>query len=390
MERSPALKKLNIGHVDYYYEDSTKPVKGGLDVPFLMLTLIILCIGVIMVFSASYASAYYESGKPEYYFIRQGLFAVVGVGAMLLVSHFNYKIYYKYAFWLLGISIFLLILVPVIGVESHGSKRWISLGFTTLQPSEIAKLAVVLTFAVLICNIRDKMSTFRYGVLPFAVILVILAGLLYLEPHLSATVIILALGAAMMFLGGVKYRWFFLGIALVAVVGYFVIGQLGYASARINIWRDPFSDTQGDGWLMVQSLLSIGSGGLTGLGLGNSRQKFLYLPEEHNDFIFSVVCEELGLVGAIVIIVLFMLLILRGYWLALHARDKFGMLVIAGIMTLLSLQVFFNIAVVTNLLPTTGISLPFFSYGGSALVMQLVEMGIVLGVARYNTPSDKK
>ena len=386
MERSPALKKLNIGHVDYYYEDSTKPVKGGLDVPFLMLTLIILCIGVIMVFSASYASAYYESGKPEYYFIRQGLFAVVGVGAMLLVSHFNYKIYYKYAFWLLGISIFLLILVPVIGVESHGSKRWISLGFTTLQPSEIAKLAVVLTFAVLICNIRDKMSTFKYGVLPFAVILVILAGLLYLEPHLSATVIILALGAAMMFLGGVKYRWFFLGIALVAVVGYFVIGQLGYASARINIWRDPFSDTQGDGWQMVQSLLSIGSGGLTGLGLGNSRQKFLYLPEEHNDFIFSVVCEELGLVGAIVIIVLFMLLILRGYWLALHARDKFGTLTTVGIITLLAVQVFLNIGVVTNLIPNTGISLPFFSFGGTALVIQLAEMGIVLSISRQIPP----
>jgi len=382
--------KQNRRSPAYYYEEHDRPVKGHLDAPFLILTLILLCVGVIMVFSASYASAYYESGTPWYYFIRQGIFAVLGVVVLFGVSHLDYRLYYKYAFWLLAIAVVLLLAVPVIGTRVNGAKRWISLGFTTIQPSEIAKLAVVMTFAVLICNLRERMQTFKYGVLPFAVILVVLAGLLLLEPHLSAIIIILLLGAIMLFLGGVKYRWFAIGILLVAVLGYFVIGALGYAEARIQIWQDPFSDKLGDGWQMVQSLLSIGSGGFTGLGLGNSRQKFLYLPEEHNDFIFSVVCEELGFIGAIAIIVLFVLLIVRGYWLALHARDKFGMLVIAGIMTLLSLQVFFNIAVVTNLLPTTGISLPFFSYGGSALVMQLVEMGIVLGVARYNPPEEKR
>ena len=187
-----------------------------------------------------------------------------------------------------------------------------------------------------------------------------------------------------MFVGGVKKGWFIAGIIVVGVLGWLIITKVGYSSTRIATWRDPFSDTTGTGWQIIQSLYSIGSGGFLGLGLGNSRQKYLYLPEEHNDFIFAVVCEELGWVGAVIIIILFMLLIIRGYWLAMHARDRFGTLVIVGITTLLALQVFFNIAVVTNFIPTTGISLPFFSYGGTALVMQLAEMGMILSVARQN------
>ena len=358
--------------------------KGPLDLPFLLLTIIILCFGVVMVFSASYASAYYDTGQPAYYFIRQAIFAGIGVAAMLLIANMDYHIFRKIAFPTLLISIVLLMLVPIIGTESNGAKRWISLGFTTFQPSELAKLGVILSFSSMICVYKEKMSTIKYGIVPFVIILGVISGLLALEPHISATVIIWCIGAALMFVGGVKKGWFITGIIVVGVLGWLIITKVGYSSTRIATWRDPFSDTTGTGWQIIQSLYSIGSGGFLGLGLGNSRQKYLYLPEEHNDFIFAVVCEELGWVGAVIIIILFMLLIIRGYWLAMHARDRFGTLVIVGITTLLALQVFFNIAVVTNFIPTTGISLPFFSYGGTALVMQLAEMGMILSVARQN------
>ncbi|MGI5971610.1 MAG: putative lipid II flippase FtsW [Oscillospiraceae bacterium] len=360
-------------------------IRGPLDLPFLMLTVIILCFGVVMVFSASYASAYYETGKPTHYFMRQSIFAVLGIVVMMLVSRINYRKYKQMAPLIMGVSIILLITVLFIGVRSGDARRWIDLGFTTFQPSELVKLAIILLFAKMICAYKHKMRTFRYGVLPFALLLVLVCFLLYLEPHLSAMVIVLCIGATMMFLGGTRKFWFVGGVLVVALAAWLIIGQLGYASSRIAAWRDPFSDTQGVGWQIIQSLYSIGSGGLTGLGLGNSRQKFLYLPEEHNDFIFSVLCEELGFIGAVIVILLFMLLIVRGYWIAAHARDKYGTLIAAGISTLLAFQVFFNIAVVTNFIPVTGISLPFFSYGGTALVMQLAEMGIVLSVAR-NAP----
>ena len=359
--------------------------RGPIDLPFMLLTLLILTIGVVMVLSASFARAYYTDSignNPTYYFGRQLLFAVSGTALMLAASRFTVNFYKRVAMPLLIGSVFMLVLVPFIGVEENGAKRWIDLGFTTFQPSEVAKLAVILSFAVMICVFREKMKTFKYGVLPFAVVLAVVVGLLILEPHLSASVIIIAIGAIMMFAGGTKWQYFAAGFVVVALVGLLLVTQMGYASSRISSWLDPFSDPQGDGFQIIQSLYSIGSGGLLGLGLGQGHQKYLYLPEEHNDFIFSVVCEELGLIGALLILVLFALLIVRGYWLALHTRDKFGALVITGITSLLAIQVFLNVAVVTNLVPCTGISLPFFSYGGTALWIQLVEMGIVLAVSR--------
>lgn len=365
-----------------YERDSRKVKRGPIDLPFLVLTIVILTIGVIMVLSASYARAYYTSGDPTKYFVRQAVFAVSGVVLMLGFSRANVNFLRRTAFPLLLASVFLLVLVPIIGVEDNGAKRWIDLGITTFQPSEITKLAVVLAFASMICAYKEKMKTFKYGVLPFGIILAVIVGLLYLEPHLSASVIILAVGAIMMFAGGTAIRWFALGGGAVAAVGVVTITKMGYASNRLTSWLDPFSDPQGTGYQIIQSLYAIGSGGFLGTGLGQGRQKMLYLPEEHNDFIFSVVCEELGFVGATLILLLFALLIIRGFWLAFHARDKFGALVITGISSLLALQVFLNIAVVTNLIPCTGISLPFFSYGGTALWIQLVEMGIVLAVSR--------
>ena len=357
------------------------------DGPFFVLTMLLLSVGVIMVFSSSYARAWYDpgdvtGGNAAYYFFRQLIFALLGLGVMFAASRIPMQFYRRYAFWFLGLTLVLLMLVPVIGVKANGSRRWLGVGGLTLQPSELAKLAVILSFSVLICRIKGRMRSFKYGILPFAGILGVIVGLLILEPHFSASIIILAIGAVMLFLGGVSLGWFAAAFGAAGGGLAVLLTFFPYASSRINTWRDPFSDISGRGYQIVQSLYTIGSGGLSGLGLGGSRQKFLYLPEEHNDFIFSVVCEELGFIGAAVILCLFAMLILRGFWIALHCRDRFSFLVVCGISSLLAIQVFLNVAVVTNLIPCTGISLPLFSYGGTALLIQLGELGIILSASR--------
>ncbi len=364
-----------------------KPRRQSMDAGFFTLALILLAMGVVMVLSSSYARAYYDPGKVTggngaYYFLRQLIFALLGVGAMLLASRLPMSFYRRYTFHFLGLTLVLLMLVPIIGVKANGSRRWLGVGGLTLQPSELAKLAVILSFSLLICRFQGRMRSFKYGILPFLTILGIMIGLLILEPHFSASIILIAIGGVMMFLGGVGLGWFIAALGGVTAALAVLLTFFPYASSRISTWRDPFSDPSDRGYQIVQSLYSIGSGGLSGLGLGGSRQKFLYLPEEHNDFIFSVACEELGFIGAALILALFALLILRGYWIALHQRDRFNFLTCAGISTLLAIQVFLNVAVVTNLVPCTGISLPLFSYGGTALLIQLFEMGIILSASR--------
>jgi cell division protein FtsW len=356
--------------------------RGHIDLPFAVLTLVILTVGVVMVLSASFASAFYNYGDPTKYFVRQLVFAISGVALMFMTARMRVATFWKIAMPLLAVAVVFLILVPFIGVSENGAKRWLGYKSYTFQPSEIAKLAVILSFAMLICNYRSKMKTFRYGVLPFGVIVVVIVGLLVAEPHLSASVIVIGVAAIMMFAGGTRLRWFVIAGIVVAVAAYLTVTKFGYASNRISAWLDPEADPLNKGYQILQSLYAVGSGGLTGLGLGQSRQKYLYLPEEHNDYIFAVWCEELGFIGAVLLIALFALLIIRGFWLAIHARDRFGSLVITGITSLLAIQVFLNIAVVTNFLPSTGISLPFFSYGGTALWIQMVEMGIILAISR--------
>lgn len=368
---------------------TTRVRRGSMDLPFAALTLLLLTIGVVMVLSASYARAYYSEAtghNAAYYFMRQLGFALAGVGAMYALSLFPMQFYRRVSFLVIAAAVGLLALVPVIGVSQGDAKRWISLGFTTFQPSEIAKIGIILYFAALICKFKGRMRTVRYGILPFAGVLLLVVALLVMEPHFSAAIIIIAIGAVMLFLGGVRLYWFVGAlIAALAALGV-VMTFFPYASSRITTWLDPFANTSGSGYQIVQSLYAIGSGGLFGLGLGQGRQKYLYLPEEHNDFIFPVVCEELGFVGAIAILLLFALLVIRGYWLAMHMRDRYSFLVTAGITTLLAIQVVLNVAVVTNLVPCTGISLPFFSYGGTALLIQLAEMGIVLSASRDIPP----
>ena len=363
------------------------PRQKRMDSSFLTLVLLLLTMGVIMVLSSSYARAYYDpgsitGGNPVYFFVRQLVYALLGTAAMIGASFLPLELYKKYAFHFLGAVIVLLLLVPLIGVKANGARRWIGAGGLTVQPSELAKLAVIFSFSAMISKNKTGMRTLRYGIIPFTAVIAVIIGLLVLEPHFSASVIIAAIGAVMMFLGGVRLIWF-LSAFLIAGGGITVLlTMFPYASERIVTWRDPFASSSDEGYQIVQSLYSIGSGGLSGLGLGGSRQKFLYLPEEHNDFIFSVLCEETGFIGAALVIVLFSLLILRGYWIALHCKDAFSFLVCAGISSLLAVQVFLNIAVVTNLIPCTGISLPFFSYGGTALMLELFEMGIILSASR--------
>ena len=381
--------------------------RGPVDLPFLMLVLMLTGIGVVMVFSASYATAFYDTSvaenNPTYYFMRQLFFAVAGIAIMYMTSRINYQSYRWMSVFVLGLAFICLLLVftPLgYGGDTVGAQRWIQLGPVNFQPSEIAKLGVVLYFSARLSkrntekpkrlNPRSVLSgplgvLQRAGFLelvPYVLILGAIAGLMLMEPHMSGTILILVGGAAVLFAAGIKLHWFVGGGALVAAGLGFIITATPYMTSRIELWRDPWSDPLGKGFQTIQSLYAIGSGGLLGLGLGKSRQKFLYLPEPENDFIFSIVCEELGLVGATVVLILFALLIIRGYWIAIHARDRFGALLVVGFTTLLAVQVFLNIAVVTNFMPTTGISLPFFSYGGTALVIQLAEMGVILGVSR--------
>ena len=356
--------------------------RGMIDVPYLVLTILLVVIGLIMLLSASYARAYYKTGNSARYFISQLIFACMGMGALFLFSRIPYEWYQKLSLLILFVAVALLALVPVIGVRVGGAKRWISLGFTQFQPSEIAKFAVIVSFAAIMAAHTRDMKGFKYGFAPYMLILGMISVLLYLEPHMSATLIILALGFVMMILGGTNWKYLValvvLGIAFVAIY----LSTKGYTGDRVAAWLHPENDPLDKGLQILQSQYAIGSGGLTGLGFGRSRQKYLYLPEEHNDYIFAIVCEELGFIGAIGILILFAMLILRGFWIAMHARDRFSMLLAAGLTTLLALQVFLNVAVVTNLLPSTGISLPFFSSGGTALIMQLAENGIVLNVSR--------
>ncbi|MBQ9986712.1 MAG: putative lipid II flippase FtsW [Oscillospiraceae bacterium] len=360
-------------------------VRGSLDYPFLILVIALMGIGLLMLFSASYAAAYYDPkiNNATYYFTRQAIFAVAGVSIMFIISFMDYRRFRVLSPLLMIGSIALLILVLIIGKGNFGEKRWIDLGFIQFQPSEIAKVAVIFFFSSMISVNSDKMKTFRYGVLPFVAVLAVIAGLMFLEPHLSGAVLIVGVGAALMWMGGTHWGWFASAIGAAGVAGVAAISFLDYARKRVETYINPFLDPQGDGYQIIQSLYAIGSGGALGLGFGNSRQKYLYLPEAHNDFIFAIVCEELGFIGAVIILALFALLIIRGYWIALHARDKFGSLLAGGITTMVALQTVLNIGVVTGVLPVTGAALPFFSYGGTALLILLAEMGVVLSVSRY-------
>lgn len=360
----------------------------GIDMPFCLLIFILLAIGVTMMFSASYPVAYYEVGDSYYYLKRQLIFAVIGLIVMLAVSYVDYHYYHRFSVLILGVSYFALILVLIIPSQDGGVHRWIGVGNIGIQASEISKFAIILFLAHWGSRYYDRMDTLKYGILPGAAVFASTALLLLLEPHYSCIVIIALLTVIMMFLSGIKLKWLIIGGAALAAVILLLwaTGMLTYAMERMDGWGQALVYKTEEQWQQTwqtrNSLYAIGSGGLFGLGLGQSRQKYLYLPEPQNDFIFAIVCEELGLVGAVAILLIFALLVWRGVVISLRARDRFGKLLGIGLISHIGLQVILNILVITDWLPNTGISLPFFSYGGSSLLMLMFEMGIVLSVSR--------
>lgn len=371
-------------------KEAWEAARGPIDLPFLLLVLILLAIGLVMLLSASFPSAQME-GDPFAYIKRQAVFAALGLFAMFSIGKINYERFRGVAkIALLGSAVLLLLVViPGVGITRNGATRWLGIPGTEMQfqPSELAKFGIILYFAADISKKRDRMRTFREGILPYVLILGVFAGLVLYEPHMSGAILLLGIGAVMMIVGGIHWGWIACGASAGTLGAYLLLftdlmEKIGYNAGRIKTWKDPFWDIQDQSYQMAQSYITIGSGGLLGAGLGKSRQKFMFLPEEHNDFIFAVVCEELGLIGATLIMLLFAMLIIRGYWIAIHARDRFGSLLVVGVTTQIALQTFLNIAVVSGLIPATGISLPFFSYGGTALAIQLAEIGIVLSVSR--------
>ncbi len=361
---------------------------GGFDMPFLILLLLVLSIGLICMFSASYVYAYYNDDDSYYYIKRQMVFALIGVAAMLIASCIDYHFWQRLAIPLMAVSLVLLGVVLLLP-SSTGVHRWIRLpGIGQFQPSEVAKFALILLFALIISRNQKWMKTFLGGFLPFILILLVTCGLVVIEPHLSGTILLLSIGLVMMFIGGTRPAYLIGLIALGMVAAYVMVFKLGYEYDRVQVWLDPFGSyangMKDEAWQTVQSLYAIGSGGLLGQGLGNSRQKHLFLPEPQNDFVFAVVCEELGFVGAVLIILLFAALVWRGFTIGMKAPDKFGSMLAIGLSAQIGLQVALNLAVVSNVIPNTGISLPFFSYGGTSLVMLLGQMGIVLAVSRQS------
>lgn len=363
----------------------------GFDKRLFAVVTIMVIFGLIMVFSASAPSASAYKGTPYYYFIRQLIFAVIGFIAMIVVSFIDYhKLGGKVAIGLLiaGFLLLLAVYTPL-GMVVNNSRRWINLGFTTLQPSEIVKFALILYFAYSLSVIKDKIKLFKNGLLRYLIILAVFVGVLFLEPHLSASIVILATCGIMLVFAGAKFRHFIIPALMAIPAGVIYILKNPYQISRIvNI--DPFTDASDSGFQVANSLYAIGSGGIFGLGLGQSRQKFLYLPEPQNDFIFAIIGEELGLIGAIAVILLFAYLVWRGYKIASAAPDKFGMLLAGGITTLIAIQMVLNIAVATASIPATGVALPFFSYGGTSLCILMTAMGVLLNISRQTLNVKKK
>ena len=361
----------------------------GLDMTMLFLILVLLAVGLVMMFSASYAYAYYYYGNSYYFILRQGMFALVGVVLMLAISTFDYHQLHKLNLPIFAVSILLLLMVLVfkgtkLAPNKGGAVRWLNLGFVEFQPSEIAKFALILMFAHLIALYGERMKTFRYGFLPFFGILGLICVLVIAEKHVSATIIICLIAFIMMFVGGTKFRYFaVIGGAAAAAIQDKLPFIKSYQVTRVMAWLYP-DDYPADAYQQQNSIMAIGSGQLLGVGIGQSRQKYLYIPEPQNDFVFAVVCEELGFIGALIVIILFALFIWRGVYIALHARDRFGTMLALGITFQFGIQAILNICVVTNTIPNTGISLPFFSFGGTALIMLLAEMGVLLSVSRHS------
>ena len=375
------------------YANEDRRIRGAtVDIPFLMLLLLLLTVGLAMLYSASYAQSEYDTGYEisTRYLQKQAVCAAIGLCAMYAFSRIPARFWYNMAWPLYGVSILLLLSVLVIGEEVNGARRWINIAGIQFQPSEVAKFTQILLFARLTCQFGPDAKKFRFGVLGFGGALLGILVPLALEKHLSAIMLMGLVAVVMMFVAGTHPKWLLAGAGAAVLFVIVYVSFMGYAGDRITAWLHPEADPGDTGYQILQSLYAIGSGGLFGLGLGKSRQKYLYLPFQYNDYIFAIICEELGLFGALLIMALFSVTILRGYWIALRASDRFSTVLAAGLVTLIAVQTVLNLGVVTNLLPSTGIALPFFSYGGTALAVNLGEMGIVLSISRQRDEIKKQ
>ena len=376
----------------YAKEDRRNFARTSVDIPFLILVLLLLAVGLVMLYSASYAQSEFDTQyqSTTRYLQKQAACALMGLAAMAAFSRIPVELWYRIAWPVYGVGILLLLLVLVAGESVNGARRWINIAGIQFQPSELAKFSMILLLARLTKLYGTDAKRFRYGVLGFGCAMLGLLIPLALEKHLSAIMLMGMVGVVMMFVAGTGGKWLVAGAAAAAVFVLIYIACMGYAGDRVTAWLHPELDPGDTGYQILQSLYAIGSGGLFGLGLGRSRQKYLYLPFQYNDYIFAIICEELGLVGAVLIMLLFVLTIGRGYWIALRARDRFSTVFAAGLVTLIAVQTVLNLCVVTNLLPSTGIALPFFSYGGTALAVNLGEMGILLQISRYRNEPKKQ
>lgn len=361
------------------------PAGDTVDYPFLILVLLLLAVGLMMLYSASSAQSQYDTGYAisTRYLQKQGVCAIVGLGAMYAFSRIPVGLWHRLAWPMYGASIVLLLLVLAAGQEVNGARRWITIAGIQFQPSEVAKFTMIVLFARLTRRFGPEAKKFRFGVLGFGTALLGILVPLALEKHLSAILLMGMVAVVMMYVAGTNPKWLLAGAGAAAVFVIVYIRFMGYAGDRVTAWLHPEADPGDTGYQILQSLYAIGSGGVFGLGFGKSRQKYLYLPFQYNDYIFAICCEELGLLGALAIIALFAAMIFRGYWIALHGADRFSTVLASGLVTLIAVQTLLNLCVVTNLLPSTGIALPFFSYGGTALAVNLGEMGIVLQISRY-------
>ena len=374
------------------YANEDRRNGATVDFPFLILVLLLLAVGLIMLYSASFAQSEYDTSyeSSTRYLQKQALCAGVGLAAMWVFARIPAEVWNRLAWPLYGISILLLLSVLVIGEEVNGARRWINLAGIQFQPSEIAKFTEILLFARLTVAYGPDAKKFRFGVLGFGCALLGILIPLALEKHLSAIMLMGMVAVVMMYVAGTDPKWLLAGAGAAVLFVIIYISFMGYAGDRVTAWLHPEADPGDTGYQILQSLYAIGSGGVFGLGFGKSKQKYLYLPFQYNDYIFAIICEELGLVGALLIMALFALTILRGYWIALRASSRFSTVLAAGLVTLIAVQTILNLGVVTNLLPSTGIALPFFSYGGTALAVNLGEMGIVLSISRQRDQIKKQ
>ena len=366
-------------------------INNQFDFILFVIIIILLSLGIVMVLSASAPSAIAESGNSYSYVIQQLKAAILGIILMLIISKIDYRLYkkfYKAIYWI-SVLILLLVLIPGLGLSSNGATRWIDLKFIQFQPSELTKIGLIVFYAGYLADHKSELKSFGKGfVKPLIYILPPIAILYFVQNHLSASVVIGAVTCVMMIMAGCRLLYFVIaGLigALVMTVGIIALqatGKGGFRIKRIMSFMDPWADATEVGWQAVQGLYAIGSGGLFGVGLGESKQKYLYIPEPHNDFIFSILAEELGFVGCVIVILLFAIFIWRGIVIAIKSPDMFGSLLATGITTLIGVQVIINIGVVTSLIPNTGMPLPFFSYGGTALLILLCSCGVLLNISR--------